>query len=575
MRNTLFIVFLWIFTTAYSQKQITVSGRVTDDKNLLPDVTVMVKETGQGTKTDSEGWYKIRVTVGQVLQFSHLGMVPVEVITEDVTTFLNIAMYPNIEELDEVTVKKRKRSQKELEKQYSTNKNLIRTAFGIIDKERSGFRIKIVEGKDLSLGGADFTYALPGIMAGIRVERSTYNSANPVVYLPRRFMSILNPRPVLFEVDGQLFTEAPLFINTANIERIAIIGGAGALVRYGSIAAGGLIVINTKAGTPGSEKPYDMAKLGDNYFKDDTLDAESQLVNSPNYSRLLSGVEDEQDALKIYREQLKIYGSSYHFILTVYRHFAHKLENKQIAQRIIEENIDTFYGNPVALKALAYHYQTNGEFNSAHQIYKQVFMLRPSYVQSYLDLARSYREIGKPRRAVALYTRCDYLFNTGLLLDKEGIFKKIFDHEFNNLLALKTENFIDESGARLIPFEDDFEGIRLVFEWNDSEAEFELQFVNPDKQYFVWEHGLYKNPERIKNEKQVGYAMEEYLIDNSLKGTWMVNAKYLGNKSITPTYLKVSIYHDYGKPGQRKEIKLFKLRLKEVNQHLFSISNAI
>ncbi|MGI9551226.1 MAG: carboxypeptidase-like regulatory domain-containing protein, partial [Aurantibacter sp.] len=112
MKSILVILLLWICTTGYSQTEITVSGRVTDGRNLLPDVTVIIEGTDQGTKTDHEGRYKIEVMVGQVLQFSHLGMLPVQVITEDVTTFLNITMYPKIDELDEVVVEKRKRSQK-------------------------------------------------------------------------------------------------------------------------------------------------------------------------------------------------------------------------------------------------------------------------------------------------------------------------------------------------------------------------------------------------------------------------------------------------------------------------------
>ena len=67
---------------------------------------------------------------------------------------------------------------------------------------------------------------------------------------------------------------------------------------------------------------------------------------------------------------------------------------------------------------------------------------------------------------------------------------------------------------------------------------------------------------------------KEYLVDNSLSGLWKVNAKYLGNKSLTPTYLKTTVYHNYGTPAQRKEVQLFKLGLKDVHQELFRFSVA-
>ncbi len=49
--------------------------------------------------------------------------------------------------------------------------------------------------------------------------------------------------------------------------------------------------------------------------------------------------------------------------------------------------------------------------------------------------------------------------------------------------------------------DNDFKGTRVVFEWNDGEAEFELQFVNPGKQYHIWKHSLADNPELIAREK--------------------------------------------------------------------------
>ena len=119
----------------------------------------------------------------------------------------------------------------------------------------------------------------------------------------------------------------------------------------------------------------------------------------------------------------------------------------------------------------------------------------------------------------------------------------------------------------------DFNGTRLVFEWNDSEAEFELQFVNPENQYYNWEHSLLANADRIKDEKLKGYSCEEYLIDDSLKGVWKVNVKYLGNKHLSPTYLKVTAYYDYGTRRQREETKVFKLDLKDTKQELLTLNN--
>ena len=62
------------------------------------------------------------------------------------------------------------------------------------------------------------------------------------------------------------------------------------------------------------------------------------------------------------------------------------------------------------------------------------------------------------------------------------------------------------------------------------------------------------------------------MIDGSLPGTWQVNVNYLGNKSLTPTFLKATVYYNYGTRSQRKEVKTFKLSLKNVNQELFKVT---
>jgi len=88
----------------------------------------------------------------------------------------------------------------------------------------------------------------------------------------------------------------------------------------------------------------------------------------------------------------------------------------------------------------------------------------------------------------------------------------------------------------------------------------------------MWKHSLADNADVIYREKDFGYNITEYLLDGSLPGTWQVNINYSGNKSLTPTFLKATVYYNYGTSAQRKEVKTFKLSLKNVNQELFKIT---
>ena len=121
----------------------------------------------------------------------------------------------------------------------------------------------------------------------------------------------------------------------------------------------------------------------------------------------------------------------------------------------------------------------------------------------------------------------------------------------------------------------DVGGTRVLFEWNNTEAEFDLQFVNPENRYSVWSHSLENEPERIREEKVLGYTSQQFLIDESSLGVWLINIKYLGNKAFQPTYLKTTVYHNYGRPSQSKKVEVFSLSEKNVYRELLSVVSNI
>ncbi len=282
-----------------------------------------------------------------------------------------------------------------------------------------------------------------------------------------------------------------------------------------------------------------------------------------------------ETAQQVFKKYKNTYASSPYYFLDAITYFATRWDNDNYADDIINTNRSLFENNAVLLKALAYQYEEQGRFKKSHELYKEIFLLRPNYAQSYMDMAKSYRDLKEPKQAASLYARYDYLLEQGFLQPDTLGFEPIMEREFNNLLALNKGNLIKAKKLKeLYIAEEDIKGTRLVFEWNDSEAEFDLQFVNPNNQYFIWHHSLADNAETIYREKNHGYNVMEELLDGSLPGTWSVNITNLGNKSLTPTYLKATIYYNYGLSNQSHETKVYKLSLKNVNQELFKIQSA-
>ncbi|WP_423998964.1 carboxypeptidase-like regulatory domain-containing protein [Maribacter sp. IgM3_T14_3] len=571
------IIVLFVLACTFSfaqEKKNSIKGKITYLETPLVNAEIKVVETNEMVKSNVNGTYQIKALPGQSLIFSYPSMSSIEILVEDVTRILNIELTPEINQLDEVTVEKTViKSQKQLRSEYATNKKLINTAFGILDKEITSFSIKILEGKDLNPIGGNLGSILQYRIPGIKVECSTCTIPS-AIYLRGASMGMF---PAVYDIDGLVVKDFPSFLDVNNIERVAVISSLGAATKYGGIANGGVIVINTKGANffpePGSDIPYDQAKLRNNKYDNSALSSSDLKLDKPTYLNKLLSSTTESEAIELYKNQVKMYGSSYTYVLDAYDYFSQRWKNIDFADEIIQDNRGLFNENPLALKSLAYIYQAEGRLEKANEIYKEVFTLRANYAQSYLDMAESYIEINEFQKAASIYARYGYLLEQGFLR-AEGDLGIIMERELNNLIALKGKELLSSKELKNIVLDDEFDGTRLVFEWNDSEAEFELEFVNPEGNYFKSEHSLFADANRIKNEKISGFSTEEYLIDDTLRGTWQINAKYLGNKSLTPTYLKATIYHNYGSASQRKEVKVFKLNIRNVSQQLFSVSNA-
>ncbi len=547
----------------WAQESRLVKGKITDGSQPLADVAITLDGKPGGTYSNSEGRYEIEAESGDFLHFSYAGLKTVRVLVEDVTRFVNVAMVPDYTELDEVTVQKQLKSQVEMAREYATNKDIIRTAFGFMDGDKTSGRVRIMEGSTLTGAYYCITDYLKNRFAGVYVKGQCPTGS---VYI-RNVGTIGSPVPVIFDVDGQVFTETPTWLDIGQINRIAIISSYSIATRYGTQGAGGVIVINTV----NSKFVADgVVADGNKYAEPKALTEADLLANSPTYWQRLMGSGSEEEAMAVYSEFATQLAASPYFFLDAYRYFYEVRRNRAFADAIIAEHRNKFAGNPVLLKALAYLYQDHGRADLARDVNKDIFILRPQYGQSYLDMALAYRDAGEYSKAAGMFGRYQYLLKEGYLVGSDE-FWLMQQHDSDNLFQAYGEQL--NTDMRLITADPYVEGAtRLVFEWNESGAEFELQFVNPDMRVYTWEHTQAKSSQRIEDEQMAGYAMEEYVIDPATPGGWTVNITYQGNKSLTPTYLKVTTYYHFGQKNQTREVHTFKLFLKGSNQRLLTLT---
>ena len=232
------------------QMQLQISGSITDDKGQpLPGANIIVKGTTNGTRTDFNGHYSLVVSKFPLtLVFSYIGFVSKELVLTGQSTTVDIIMTEDVSQLSEVVI----------------------TALGIKRKEKAlSYNVQKVSGNELLKNkDANFINALSGKVAGVNINSSSSGIGGSSKVVMRGTKGIAQSSNALYVIDGipmfniggegskefgsRGYTEAIADINPEDIESISVLTGAAAAALYGSEAANGAIVINTKKGKAGT-----------------------------------------------------------------------------------------------------------------------------------------------------------------------------------------------------------------------------------------------------------------------------------------------------------------------------------
>ena len=220
---TLFLALLVQITFAQEK---TVSGTVSEVAGPLPGVNVIAKGTTNGTQTDFDGKYSLKVNVGDVLVFSYVGMTTVQKTVGASNTIDVLMEGGNL--LEEVIV----------------------TAYGTSTKEAFTGSADVIGTKDLELRAITSPIAaIEGNATGVQfTSPSGQPGSSPGIVI--RGVGTLNGGTTspLYIVDGMQFEGGISSINQNDIESLTILKDAASTSLYGSRAANGVVIIKTKSG---------------------------------------------------------------------------------------------------------------------------------------------------------------------------------------------------------------------------------------------------------------------------------------------------------------------------------------
>ncbi len=229
MKIKLTICFVFCLSSLVSWAQSTISGTILDaSKNPLPGVNIIIKGTNDGTVSDFDGNYTIKVDEGQILDFTYIGFIEQSVEING-QTVLNITLKEDFAKLEEVVV----------------------VGYGTAKKSDLTGSVKSVTSDEFLQGNNNSVQGLiSGKVAGARVTSSSGAEPGAEATIQIRGVnSISGDNNPLYVVDGipvpntfNLGTD----LNPNDIESIDILKDASATAIYGSRAANGLVMITTK-----------------------------------------------------------------------------------------------------------------------------------------------------------------------------------------------------------------------------------------------------------------------------------------------------------------------------------------
>ncbi len=269
------ILFVGLQTMSAQTKAI--SGKVVDNLGeAIPGVSIVVKGTTIGTISRPDGTYNLNVPEDATnLVYTFVGMKLQDILINGRST-INVTMESDAINVDEVVV----------------------TALGIKRSEKTlGYAATTVNSEELvKARNTNISSSLSGKVAGVQVQSNSSDPGIASSVIIRGFSSINGNNQPLYVVDGIPLQNSSLNLDAAgidksgqavstsglsniasdDIESMTVLKGAAATALYGSRAANGVIIINTKNGKKGKNKNFTITYNGSIQFREVSLLPEFQ-----------------------------------------------------------------------------------------------------------------------------------------------------------------------------------------------------------------------------------------------------------------------------------------------------------
>ena len=534
-------------------------GKIFSVKGPIQGASVKVKNTLIEAKSNFDGYFKIKANLNDILVIDFLGMIGKQLLIEDLDDKY-ILLKSDAQILDQVTIT------------ATTDLNdQVETSYGKKKKKSVGFSTSTINSEDISPSALNIIDAIRGKFTNVQVSSNQSQSSTgnqEKVYVRGGTLSINNSASAIFDIDGMIYEDPPYFIDPKQIESITLLRSMGATNRYGSQGRGGVFLIKMKSLSRKTQRLLNSLKIKGNDYTEQIYRIDFDSIK-PNYIRDFKDANSISEAKNQFKTLKNgMYELSIPFYIESYNYFK-DLDNN-FAISIIKTAAEKAKNNPKALKTIAFKLEEVGDYINAKIIYQRLLKIRPLDEQSYRDLALIYKENGEYELSASLYDKMlnNKLSDVNILGLQETVVNEASHLYWKKSDKLTITEFPLKILKTFIP-KNDWENYgydyRIIFDWNDPAVEFNIQFVDPKKKYFNWSHTIIDDKEILEDELNYGYNTEEFIIEKSEKGKWIVNIEnYTIEDDSNPTFIKYTVYKNYARPNEIKKVEVLDLsKLKQ------------
>lgn len=536
------------------------TGTVYNNNKPVKNAKLNLNDSNKLFFTDELGRFSIQANKGSVLNITYGEFFKKHVLSDEVS--FNVNFLDEGESLNEVNVKG------VVDKDINVEEKKL-TAYGYKNPDKIGYAVQSITDKDIAPTSTNASMAVKGKFSSVRygdnqdLTQAVIRGGTGSLLLNNYGLVIVDGVPLQRSNSASGFKSSSLHINPDNIANVTVLKGLAATNRYGSEGNGGVILITTKTATPNlANKKKSLTVLNNNIYDDKKLKKASN-AKIP-YITALTKFKNLKDAYVYYLKDRTNYLKQPAYFINVYQFF--KQTDQKVANTILSNIIELFHDDISAMKTLAFVYESEGNYQEALTIYKRILLMNRKSSQAHLDILNTNNQIKDKvelkRQLLKIATnKLEGVNFSGLNKTLTNDIREILR---NDKLGLKEGDI----GSKY--FYNTKYDTRIVLRWNNPNAEFNVQFVNPMKRFINWEHTTNANNSRLIEEKEQGYSTEEFHINaeiKELKGEWIMNITDY-DSSNAPNYFLITVYKNFGKPNQSKEVKLFTSTSKGESQNV-------